>query len=60
MTGATSTAAGAAGRVPAPAAGAQDYFLKGDGTWAAAGGNNVIVSSTQPTDNNCKLWINPS
>ena len=34
MSGATSGAAGAAGLVPAPAAGAQDKYLRGDGTWA--------------------------
>lgn len=33
MTGATASAAGASGFVPAPAAGAQDKFLRGDGTW---------------------------
>ena len=33
MTGATSSAAGTHGLVPAPAAGAQDKFLRGDGTW---------------------------
>lgn len=33
MKGATSSAAGAAGLVPAPAAGAQGKFLRGDGTW---------------------------
>lgn len=33
MTGATSSAAGAIGAVPAPAAGAQGKFLRGDGTW---------------------------
>lgn len=33
MTGATSSAAGAAGLVPAPAAGKQASFLRGDGTW---------------------------
>lgn len=38
MTGATSSAAGTAGIVPAPAAGDEGKFLKGDGTWAAAGG----------------------
>lgn len=31
--GATSSANGAAGRVPAPAAGDQNKYLKGDGTW---------------------------
>lgn len=34
MTGATSSAAGAAGLAPAPAAGANTKFLRGDGTWA--------------------------
>ena len=32
--GATTEAAGTAGLVPAPQIGEQDYFLKGDGTWA--------------------------
>lgn len=36
MAGATADAAGASGLVPAPAAGEQDKFLRGDGTWAAA------------------------
>lgn len=35
MTGATAVAAGSAGLVPAPAAGSQASFLRGDGTWAA-------------------------
>lgn len=34
MTGATSSAAGSAGLVPAPAKGAQNRPLRGDGTWA--------------------------
>ena len=36
--GATASAAGKQGLVPAPAAGDQNKFLRGDGTWAAAGG----------------------
>lgn len=36
MTGATVDAAGTSGLVPAPVAGEQDKFLRGDGTWAAA------------------------
>ena len=36
MTGATSSAAGTAGLVPAPAAGKQSSFLRGDGTWVTA------------------------
>ena len=34
MKGATSAAAGSSGLVPAPAAGNQDDFLRGDGVWA--------------------------
>ena len=34
MTGATASAAGTAGLVPAPAAGKNASFLRGDGTWA--------------------------
>lgn len=34
MTGATASTAGTSGLVPAPAAGDQGSFLKGDGTWA--------------------------
>lgn len=34
MTGASASAAGKAGLVPAPAAGKQGEFLRGDGTWA--------------------------
>lgn len=49
MTGATSSEAGAHGLVPAPAAGDDDAFLKGDGTW-----------SDTPTVNSgaiANLWI---
>ncbi len=35
MTAATASTAGKAGFVPAPAAGAQNKFLRGDGTWAS-------------------------
>lgn len=34
MTGATSSVAGTKGNVPAPSAGNQNAFLKGDGTWS--------------------------
>lgn len=52
MTGATSGTAGAAGLVPAPAAGSQDKFLKGDGTWGTptdttyTAGTNVQINGT--------------
>jgi hypothetical protein len=35
MTGATADAAGTSGLVPAPVAGEQDKYLRGDGVWAA-------------------------
>ena len=37
--GATSAAAGAAGQVPAPSAGDDEKFLRGDGTWASVSGS---------------------
>ena len=55
MTGATSTAAGKAGLVPAPAAGEQEKYLRGDGTWQTPTNtntwrgiqNNLTSTSTQ-------------
>lgn len=41
MTGATSGTAGAKGLVPAPAAGDEDKFLCGDGTWKSGGGGSL-------------------
>ena len=46
MSGATSSAAGKTGLVPAPAAGAQAKFLRGDGTWQV------------PTDTNTDTKVN--
>lgn len=46
MTGATASAAGTQGAVPAPAAGKQAQFLRGDGTWAT------------PTDTNTDTKVN--
>ena len=51
MTGATSSAAGAAGLVPAPSAGDEDKFLAGDGTWASGGKPMVILSYGNSTWN---------
>lgn len=49
MTGASATAAGKQGEVPAPAMGQQDYFLKGDGTWAPAfiAGESIPTTQSQ-------------
>ena len=41
FTGATSSVAGAAGLVPAPAAGDDDKYLKGDGTWGTVSGGTT-------------------
>ena len=43
MSGATSGAAGTHGLVPAPASGAVDYLLRGDGTW----GNYAEMTANQ-------------
>ena len=42
MTAATASAAGKAGLVPAPAAGAQGKFLRGDGTWQAVAAKEAV------------------
>lgn len=43
MSGATSDIAGQSGLVPAPKAGDQDKFLKGDGTWSKVPSNIISV-----------------
>ena len=46
MIGSTSTAAGTSGLVPAPAAGSQDKFLKGDGTWGTLAPQKIALVAT--------------
>lgn len=46
MTGADGTNAGTSGLVPAPAATDNTKFLRGDGTWATAGGGSSLPSQT--------------
>ena len=46
MTGATSASAGKAGLVPAPEAGNQGYFLRGDGLWAKPTDNDTNTTYT--------------
>ena len=74
MVGATALTAGVHGLVPAPAAGDQNKFLKGDGTWDNAGGGGSTSLSgltdtniSTPTDgqllkydNNSSKWVNGS
>lgn len=45
MRGATSSAAGAAGLVPAPAAGSANKYLRNDGTWATPPDTNTTYSN---------------
>jgi len=47
MTGASASSAGTKGLVPAPAAGDQGKFLRGDGTWAEAGGGGGGITIVQ-------------
>ena len=53
MTGATSSANGSEGLVPAPAAGDQDKYLKADGTWEAITDTKV----TNTLDKTTKAYV---
>lgn len=48
FTGATSSVAGANGLVPAPAAGDNTEFLRGDGTWATPDAPIITMTDTDP------------
>lgn len=50
FTGATASAAGYAGRVPAPAAGRNTYYLRGDGTWQAPVNDNTATAAGRVMD----------
>lgn len=49
MSGATASKAGTSGLVPAPAAGKQGQFLRGDGTWATPTNTDTKVTNTLNT-----------
>jgi hypothetical protein len=51
MTGATSSTAGVAGLVPAPPAGAQGKFLRGDGTWETVVTSDIKARQSIDTSN---------
>lgn len=57
MTGATASANGAIGLVPAPSSGKQNYFLRGDGTWAFLEGTTYTIATG---DNNGQIKVTPS
>ena len=50
MTAATASSAGAKGLVPAPTAGANTKFLRGDGTWQTIDTGTIVSGSTTATD----------
>lgn len=52
FTGATAAASGEAGLVPAPTVGYNNRFLRGDGTWAEAGGMDLdaLADNTDPIE----------
>lgn len=52
MTGATASAAGTHGLVPAPAAGKQTSFLRGDGTWAIPTDTTYVFDGTYNATSN--------
>lgn len=51
MGAASSSTAGTAGIVPAPGAGKQASFLRGDGTWVVPTNTDTLVKATAKTDN---------
>ena len=57
MTGATSSAAGTSGLVPAPAAGKQTSFLRGDGTWVVPTNTTYSLTSTDDGNGNVTLTL---
>lgn len=55
MGGATASADGSKGLVPAPSAGDNLKFLRGDGTWAAAGGSANIDNKSITQNNDSQI-----
>jgi len=61
FTGATASTDGTHGLVPAPEAGDQDKYLKGDGTWAEGGGGTGedFTGATASADGTHGLVVQP-
>lgn len=51
FSGATSVAGGASGLVPAPSAGDNEKFLRGDGNWT------ILTLGTTPSTVNGAIWL---
>lgn len=60
MTGATSGTAGTAGYVPAPAAGDEGKYLKGDGTWATVPGGGATAVTYYTTTSSSAIYSDQS
>lgn len=60
FSGATASAAGTVGRVPAPAAGADGKFLRGDATWAAPADMVENFTSSDVADGSATTWTSVS
>lgn len=56
MRGATAETVGVAGRVPAPAAGEQEYFLCADGTWKFVP-KAIVIGNTLPVSFAGQMFI---
>ena len=61
FSGATASAAGSGGRVPAPAAGDDGKFLRGDATWTAPADMVEAFTSSDVADGSATAWtgVNP-
>ena len=61
FSGATASAAGSGGRVPAPAAGDDGKFLRGDATWTAPADMVEAFTSSDVADGGATAWtgVNP-
>lgn len=60
LKGATTSAAGTAGYVPAPSAGAANRYLRSDGTWAVPPDNNTTYSNFVKSGSGAKAGLVPA
>lgn len=60
MKGATTSAAGTSGLVPAPASGANNLFLRGDGTWQEAGKVKGVKGDSETAYRTGEVSLSPA